>query len=408
LNTSVFVDPSDIGIVGDPTSSVNDFSFAWSPVERFTSGTENTRMAHVSWIFRPIETFIVEVKENNPNFPQHCSARDTIHLIVSDSYRAGLVFAPDSVCLGAGFPIMTEHTGAGDNRTERWYRYDTLHKTYLEIPNSSGLLISDTMHASDSLIFRFVGSSELRADQSGFLRERFYDTLEIVVKSVPQIIARITQMELVEVVNQIKVIRNLKFTSDSVKLGERVRFIAQVHGRNPNFPYYNYEWMTYEDLYGEQEDPFNPIDYAGFDRTDTTIAISGLIFAPQKFYFYTSIPNSITYGCESMDSVYIRTHQPRGIPEDFGKIPGGFSPSNNDGINDIFMKGVDEITILNRWGMVIFESKTKQGWNGRDSKTNRMVDKGDYFYIITIYEKNGNNTDNNNTKHTKTGVVTVF
>jgi gliding motility-associated-like protein len=87
----------------------------------------------------------------------------------------------------------------------------------------------------------------------------------------------------------------------------------------------------------------------------------------------------------------------------FGRIPGGFSPRNGDGVNDIFMKGVDELTIINRWGMVLFQSANKEGWDGRESKTKRMVEPGDYFYILKVYEY-----DNNKKPHTKTGVITVF
>jgi hypothetical protein len=79
------------------------------------------------------------------------------------------------------------------------------------------------------------------------------------------------------------------------------------------------------------------------------------------------------------------------------------------------MRGVDEITILNRWGVIIYQAtgpKAQEGWNGRDSRSNRVVDRGDYFYIITIHENittiEGDQNINSVKKHTKTGVVTVL
>jgi len=247
--------------------------------------------------------------------------------------------------------------------------------------------------------YRLVGTNILRGDPTGTILVPVSDTLHFEIKSVPPIIAKIASAENIQIIgNRINVLNYLETDVDTLKLGERVRLFGEVigNGRPDDFPYYLYEWLTQEDLHG----PTPGVGIAGFDRIDTTMAISGLIFYPQTFFF--RVEDVSTYGCFSTDSVriYVRLAPE---PHDFGEIPGGFSPLNNDGINDIFMKGVDEITILNRWGVVIFQSTNKEGWDGRNSRTNRMVERGDYFYIITIYENNDNTI-----KHTKTGVVTVF
>jgi hypothetical protein len=61
-----------------------------------------------------------------------------------------------------------------------------------------------------------------------------------------------------------------------------------------------------------------------------------------------------------------------------------FSPFNKDGVNDYFMPGF-EIQIFNRYGMIIYETRTQEeqdfGWDGRNSK-GQEVEPGIYFYIL--------------------------
>lgn len=75
------------------------------------------------------------------------------------------------------------------------------------------------------------------------------------------------------------------------------------------------------------------------------------------------------------------------------EMPNVFTP-NNDGVNDLFtpvvFKGMESgnITILNRWGNVIYESNDlSKGWDG--TFQNKPVSDGVYFYKIhykTIFE----------------------
>jgi gliding motility-associated-like protein len=57
---------------------------------------------------------------------------------------------------------------------------------------------------------------------------------------------------------------------------------------------------------------------------------------------------------------------------DFVYVPTAFSP-NNDGLNDVFLpktRAVEnyELTILNRWGAIIFTTQNpQQGWDGKDA-----------------------------------------
>lgn len=74
-------------------------------------------------------------------------------------------------------------------------------------------------------------------------------------------------------------------------------------------------------------------------------------------------------------------------------IPNVFTP-NNDGVNDYFIpnninSGCYTITILNRWGNVIYQgAKTHSFWDGA-SQNGERVSEGVYFYIIEVEENLG-------------------
>lgn len=84
--------------------------------------------------------------------------------------------------------------------------------------------------------------------------------------------------------------------------------------------------------------------------------------------------------CISADTVNVNLTYNEGLV-----VPNAFSP-NGDGHNDTFLPmslGIYEyhITIFNRWGNVIFDSKTsKQGWDG--TFKNQYCDVDTYVYMI--------------------------
>lgn len=61
-----------------------------------------------------------------------------------------------------------------------------------------------------------------------------------------------------------------------------------------------------------------------------------------------------------------------------------FTPFDADGINEIFMPGVD-LTIINRWGQELYRGT--EGWDG--TYNNNRVSPGTYFYIITVKDIDG-------------------
>ncbi len=80
------------------------------------------------------------------------------------------------------------------------------------------------------------------------------------------------------------------------------------------------------------------------------------------------------------------------------RVPEGFSP-NGDGINDLFViKNIDrcpnnKLTIVNRWGMVVYEKQSyNNDWGGQSNQGAVMegtLPAGTYFYLLDP----GNNED---------------
>lgn len=91
-------------------------------------------------------------------------------------------------------------------------------------------------------------------------------------------------------------------------------------------------------------------------------------------------------GCTDSSTMVIHL-----FSDEYLSIPNVFTP-NNDGSNDYFTliksEGVQSlnITILNRWGNVVFESdSTHFKWNGRINNTEEECGEGVYFYRIIAY-----------------------
>ena len=239
----------------------------------------------------------------------------------------------------------------------------------------------------------------------------FDTTLFVTVTAVDPLVAQIGASVVRIVGNRADFVRVFNAGFDSVYLGENLRFVGGLEGnpRPANFPHFEYRWWG---------------DFESYLRTGDTLrdreTFSGTVFFDEQLFFF-EIRDTSAYGCVSMDSIYIHIQELTGSSLDdenvFGDVPNAFTPHNQDGVNDIFMPGVDRITILNRWGVVIYHAthpptpgtrSARDGWDGREARTNRMVDRGDYFFIIEIHRPNVTNPNEPPYKHTKTGVVTVL
>lgn len=89
-------------------------------------------------------------------------------------------------------------------------------------------------------------------------------------------------------------------------------------------------------------------------------------------------------GCTVYDSLIM----------DIKPFPNAFTPNDN-GVNDVFLKGLD-LQIINRWGEILYEGK--DGWDG--TFNGKKVSPGTYYYIVKL-------TDIDNNTKTFSGSVTI-
>ncbi|MDR0438430.1 MAG: gliding motility-associated C-terminal domain-containing protein [Bacteroidales bacterium] len=406
-DTTVFFYINSVESIGQAAPLDLSHAIDWIPIGQSWSEnrfnlSENGDTAHLRIAYVPIETFVVQVTEVSDDLiGQACITRDTIYLVVEGSYSFDVI-RRDSVCSNSEFEMAIEHKGGevGKYRQE-WYTFNPANGRHELIGTSP--TVPDIIFRNQEIKYYFVtGFNNLQVNPEGTEFEWISITDTFWIKAIPPLTATLTNVDVIKIVNgwQEQIVRALNTEHDSVWLGEKLRFEAEVTdgGYRPSDYSYFIDWET---------EAFSPTI---FPRSDNSlIAFSDLIFNSQIFKIVVYDPNADA--CETRDSVFIDIRVLAGSSKDFGPVPGAFTPVSG-GVNKTFMVGVDEITILNRWGGIVYEAKRtpnrqgktgQDGWDGRDQRTNRMVDGGDYFYIISIC-----NDDNCNTKSTKTGVVSVF
>ncbi len=409
-NVELYVHPDSLWIEGEDLGDIRDsFDYEWMPDYRFDIGAADT--AVLIWAYLGKEEFYLRIVEKDTTLPYQCSARDTVYLTVSNSYSITADVSSDTVCEGSSFSLSSMSSGGEPNYySQTWYMKDPISGEYTELTKDQNAY-DETHVGRDSLqCYRIVGVDSMYGGPGRRPEDLMavYDTFDLCVQVVAPIEAKIAYMQTVQVVDKVLEDRAVLHEFDKpVKLGDRLRFFGEVEGNGRDSAYtYVYEWWQEDQeditaIYPEYPTAFAE-DLAGYVLgEDEAVSVSGLIFRPQTFYFYVADP--AIPGCYSETSVFVEVVEVTGDKDDFGPIPGGFSPRNGDGINDVFMPTVDELKILNRWGVVVYESTDKKGWNGTDRTNNRFVEAGDYFYILKMRSKSDKNK-----LSIKTGVVTVF
>ena len=81
--------------------------------------------------------------------------------------------------------------------------------------------------------------------------------------------------------------------------------------------------------------------------------------------------------------------------EPIKRFVNAFTP-NGDGTNDYFelpSEGLTNfsVTVLNPQGEIVFQSEeTEFRWDGRDMRTGELVESGNYMYMVSAYDSEGN------------------
>jgi len=364
-----------------------------------------------------------------PAFP---ATQRLIEILTDEAHGEGgfdfTVIYHDLVCNDVErFPLELVNLGGAPPAlfTQQWFRYevDTIFITIDDVEvmvldtiptpiNNTQIIYIQQNNIETQMNFMVVATYQrCVSTETGSELVAFDTTLFFTVTAVEPLVAQINASVVRIIGDRVEVVERFDPEFDSVLLGQNLRFIGSFEGnpRPADFPHFEFRWWG---------------DFESYLRTGDTIrdreTFSGTVFFDEQLFFF-QIRDTSAYGCMSMDSIYIFIREFTGSSIDdenvFGDVPNAFTPHNQDGINDIFMPGVDRLTILNRWGVVIYHAthppipgtrSARDGWDGRESRTNRLVDRGDYFFIIEIHRENVTNPSEPPYTHTKTGVVTVL
>lgn len=124
--------------------------------------------------------------------------------------------------------------------------------------------------------------------------------------------------------------------------------------------------------------------------TDTTAAIQG-VTPDSSMYYYVQI---ILGACTSIDSTVVYLDETLNCDEFDQVTTNVFSP-DNDGVNDVFVIGIDHlldgnentVKIFNRWGDEINNyanyNNADIAWDGTN-QSGELVSNGTYFYVVEI------------------------
>jgi gliding motility-associated-like protein len=145
---------------------------------------------------------------------------------------------------------------------------------------------------------------------------------------------------------------------------------------------------------------------ANFNEINEPVSTPGAPNNANNTIFITRLKNgSFDYSnratnCNPLTVVTPPTTPPVIYPD--VEIPNVFSP-NEDNENDVFTirflfdRPKKELTVYNRWGLVVYESTSyTNNWDGKHTNGNLLAE-GVYFYVLDIGEKEN-----------KTGSVTLF
>lgn len=367
---------------------IDEYDYTWHPENRLYEPEE----AYVgeAWTYTKVlvqdpETFSVTSRQRRmvqqeglPFYRRDglCYSYDTL-LVRVDSLLS--VFAEEELfscvnteyllqidLLGGNYDRMRVDTSGGCNSYSHsisWWRLqdDTLWQEIPEGRNQTSVVIAHN-EAGDYLYRVIVSDSTVLRDSAAaepVLATAHADTADmwVIIYAAPQIH-----------------FTNVSSSPVEVAVGSRIEIDSRVE---EGTGYYVYRWSS---------EPDTSLILPGYeDREDTR---THSIY--QRARIILTVSDTLS-GCLSSDTVAI--HIGKGVSD----IANAFTP-NDDGKNDVFLKGVSELSIFTRWGEQIFHTTGGEGWDG--THKGKKVRPGDYLYVAVVY--------NNGEKLVFKGVVTVL
>ena len=303
-----------------------------------------------------------KAEENQESLPFYrqdrlCHASDTIW-IRTDSILQVYIEGRETACVeteqdlnvilwGGNVDRMRVDTTDGKNRYSHhieWFRWED--SLWVEIEDSRDKLMLTVMREkAGDYLYRLVVRDSVFLKASGaeevFSRS---DTVDIVMSVYGYPVIRFT---------------NVSADPIQVPLGSSIEVQTEVYDGTGEFVY---SWTSAPDT---------ALILPGYDSLLDVMTHSIYQSSELRFVVWDTLS-----GCVSSDTIHINLGKG-------SNIPNAFTP-NGDGKNDIFLKGVAELTIFTRWGEEIYRTTQGEGWDG--THKNKKVKPGDYMYVAVVRE----------------------
>lgn len=342
----------------DSVSSLtkDDYDYKWYPSSRVVKDDHTSGAVYwrTSTLVNPVETFWVLATEKVGS--PACIAWDTVQIFVDSTFSLE-ANTKEFVCNTDMAYLFAKGKG-GDSATYRyeWYQIENGEYKPLEEPNFSSPN-PVIMSLQPEMSFRVIA----------------YDSIHVVELDTTFYVIQTDTQYLDVSAKDLKVSIDRPYNKEvKALIGDAFVFEGSVAEGTGAYLYY---WSPSELMK---------------DKDTSQLRNSSVdIFGDYRVIFTAKDTLS---GCMQSDTIYLI------LSNDFAEVPNAFSPHTRDGINDVFMKGVD-LLVMNRVGTEIYKTTNKEGWDG--TYKGELVPKDDYFYVVTIISKQGKT-------YVKRGVVTVF
>lgn len=344
-------------------------SYAWNPEYRLRAlqDSNHAERRHTGILLRSPEVFSVVVRQKGatgqealPSYRREglCRAYDTVSIVVDS--LVGVVFGDEKqacvdmdriltvVPFGGNYDGTRLDTAQGRGwygfHVSWWYQVnDTLWQELADRRDSVSATVSHAV-AGDYLYRVIVRDSTLLIDSLHVFGTSHADTAEFILGVYDALDLRFV---------------NISSNPVEVPVGSRIQVQTRVYDGTG---YYGYRWTSAPD---------SGLVLPGYDSVADTRTRS--IYQSSRLMLLVTDTVS---GCTVADTIYIAL----GKGSD---IPNAFTP-NGDGKNDIFLKGVSELTIYTRWGEQLFHTTQGEGWDG--TYKGKKVRPGDYMYVAVVKE----------------------